>query len=218
MSEADIHVLHVDDDPSVADVATAFLEQKDDRFSTETAIRASEGLDQLSEGEFDCIISDYDMPGQNGIEFLRAVRERYPDLPFILYTGKGSEAVASEAISAGVTDYLQKGTGTEQYQLLANRVHNAVRARREAQRADRQEQLMRLTEFAGDTGGFEFDVDSGESLLTEGSRRLVGLPDDTHVTLEDAIELFHPDDRADVRQTVTQATETGEEVHGSIRL
>ncbi|QCC48787.1 response regulator [Halobellus limi] len=68
------------------------------------------------------------MPATDGIEFLEAVREDHPELPFILYTGKGSEEVASDAISAGVTDYLQKGTGSEQYELLANRIRNAVEA------------------------------------------------------------------------------------------
>jgi PAS domain S-box-containing protein len=65
------------------------------------------------------------MPGMTGLEFLREVREEYHDLPFILFTGRGSEEVASDAISMGVTDYLQKG-GTEQYELLANRITNAV--------------------------------------------------------------------------------------------
>jgi len=77
------------------------------------------------------------MSGQNGIEFLETVREDYPDLPFILYTGKGSETVASEAFSAGATDYLQKESGTEQYTLLANKVTNYVekyRTEREVRR------------------------------------------------------------------------------------
>ncbi len=77
------------------------------------------------------------MPNQNGIEFLHAVRDDYPDLPFILFTGKGSEEVASKAISAGVTDYLQKEAGTDQYTVLANRIRNAVdraRAQSEQQR------------------------------------------------------------------------------------
>jgi DNA-binding NtrC family response regulator len=72
------------------------------------------------------IISDYDMPGMDGLEFLRTVRETRPDLPFILFTGKGSEAVASEAIAADVTHYFQKRSGPEQYELLANRIENAV--------------------------------------------------------------------------------------------
>jgi len=66
------------------------------------------------------------MPDTNGTEFLETVRETYPDLPFVLFTGKGSEAVASDAISAGITDYLEKEVGTDQYAVLANRVTNAV--------------------------------------------------------------------------------------------
>lgn len=66
------------------------------------------------------------MPGMNGIEFLESVRAIDEDLPFILFTGKGSEEVASEAISAGVTDYLQKQSGTDQYTILANRITNAT--------------------------------------------------------------------------------------------
>lgn len=121
-----IRILHVDDDPNLADLTTTFLTREDDRFKIETAHTVSDGLDHLAETDFDCIVSDYDMPGRNGIEFLKAVREEYPDLPFILFTGKGSEEVASDAIFAGVSDYLQKRSGTEQYQLLANRILSAV--------------------------------------------------------------------------------------------
>jgi PAS domain S-box-containing protein len=121
-----IRVLHVDDDPDVAELTASFLTRADDRFEVETVADADAALERLDGSAVDCIVSDYDMPGRNGIEFLRAVRESYRTLPFILFTGKGSEAVASEAVSAGVTDYLQKGIGTEQYDLLANRITNAV--------------------------------------------------------------------------------------------
>jgi len=217
-SQQEIQVLHVDDEPDLADLTTTFLKREDDRFTVETAHSADEGRERVDDRPPDCVVSDYNMPGMNGIEFLQAVREEYPNLPFILFTGKGSEAVASDAISAGVTDYLQKGSGSEQYELLANRIRNAVQARRETERADRQEQLMRLTEFAGDTGGFELDVDSGDLLLTDGTRRLVGLPDDTDLTLAEATELYHPDDQADVRRTINQAAEAGEQTRGTWRL
>jgi PAS domain S-box-containing protein len=128
-----ISILHVDDDPNFAGLVADMLGREDDRFTVATATNANEGIERLATGNFDCVISDYDMPGQNGIEFLGQVRDEYPDLPFILFTGKGSEDVASEAISAGVTDYLQKGSGTEQYELLANRIRNVVE-RAQAQR------------------------------------------------------------------------------------
>lgn len=103
-----IRVLHVDDEPGFADLTTTFLEREDDRFDTETVTSVKQGLDRLSGRTYDCLVSDHDMPGQSGIEFLETVRDEYPNLPFILFTGKGSEEVASDAISAGVTDYLQK--------------------------------------------------------------------------------------------------------------
>lgn len=85
-----------------------------------------DGLEAFSAGKLHCIVSDYDMPGQSGLDFLTTIRETHPRIPFILYTGKGSEDVAGDAISAGVTDYLQKETGSSQYTVLANRIKNAV--------------------------------------------------------------------------------------------
>jgi PAS domain S-box-containing protein len=78
------------------------------------------------------------MPRQNGLEFLEAVREEYPELPFILYTGKGSEEVASDAISAGATDYIQKESGTDHFSVLAKRIKTLV----ERTRAERQRQQL----------------------------------------------------------------------------
>ncbi|WP_135822382.1 PAS domain S-box protein [Halostella litorea] len=136
-------VLHVDDEPGLADLTATFLERERDTLSVETASNATEGLELLAETDYDCIISDYDMPGRNGIEFLQAVREDHPDLPFILFTGKGSEEVASDAISAGVTDYLQKEGGTDQYSVLANRVGNAIEHYHSQQMIERSEEQLR---------------------------------------------------------------------------
>jgi len=130
-----IRVLHVDDEPDVSELTAEFIERDDERFRVDTATSASDGINRLARNEYDCIVSDFDMPGQDGIEFLRTVREDHPDLPFILYTGKGSEEVASEAISAGVTDYLQKGIGKSQYEVLSNRITNAVQQVRANRRA-----------------------------------------------------------------------------------
>lgn len=142
VEQANIRVLHVDDEADLAEMTADFLKREDDRFTIETAMSASEGLEHLSHDDFDCVISDYDMPGQNGIEFLKSVRKEAPDLPFVLFTGKGSEEVASEAISAGVTDYLQKESGTDQYVVLANRLRNAVQRYRAEQDRERQRKAI----------------------------------------------------------------------------
>jgi len=204
-----VEILHVDDDPDLCSLTVSFLEREDEQFTVTTATRADEGLAILDAQEIDCVVSDSNMPSMDGLELLHAVREEYPGLPFILFTGEGSEAVASNAIAAGVTDYIRKGSGSERYELLANRIRNAVRARREARRADRQEQLMRLTEFAGNTGGFEVNTETSEVLLTDGARRLLALPESPDLTVENGLEQFHPDDRSEIRQAIDQATETG---------
>ncbi|QAU12069.1 PAS domain S-box protein [Halorubrum sp. BOL3-1] len=136
-----ISVLLVDDDPDLLAVTASYLEREDDRIAVETAEDAATGLEALDECDVECVVSDYEMPGGDGLEFLQVVRERDPDLPFILHTGRGSEEIASEAISAGVTDYIQKRGGTERYERLANRVVEAVekcRAERDADRMRRQ--------------------------------------------------------------------------------
>ncbi|QZX99170.1 PAS domain-containing protein [Halobaculum rubrum] len=138
----EIRVLHVDDEPDFADLVATFLSREDDQFAVETALSATEGIEHLATERVDCVVSDYDMPGRNGVEFLEAVREDHPELPFILYTGKGSEEVASDAISAGVTDYLQKESGTDQYAVLANRVRNAVERYRADQERHRQQEAI----------------------------------------------------------------------------
>ncbi len=136
MSEP-IAVLHVDDDPDFVDLTATYLERSNGAIEVTPETDPAASIDRLADGAFDCIVSDYEMPELNGIELLERVREDHPELPFILFTGRGSEEVASEAISAGVTDYLQKESGTEQYAVLANRIDNAVervQAKRERRR------------------------------------------------------------------------------------
>ena len=129
-------VLHVDDDRGQVDIVKEFLHRHLEEISVVNTTDPTEVSEHLADKEIDCVISDYDMPEMDGLTLLTEVRDDYPDLPFVLYTGKGSEAIASEAINAGVTGYLQKG-GPDQLERLANRVDHAAkefRAERESER------------------------------------------------------------------------------------
>ncbi|WP_084156937.1 PAS domain-containing response regulator [Haladaptatus cibarius] len=136
-----ICVLLVDDEPDLANMTSLFLQREHDAIETRTETNPVDALSRLETERFDCVISDYDMPEMNGLELLSAIRDSHSELPFVLFTGKGSEEIASEAISAGVTGYLQKETGTDQYTVLANVVENAVEKYR-AERALREEQAF----------------------------------------------------------------------------
>jgi len=130
-------VLHVDDDADFGALTAEMLEREDGGIEVVTETNADDALEVLGDGEIDCVVSDYEMPGTDGLAFLQEVRAADDRLPFILFTGEGSEDVASEAFSAGATDYLRKEAGTDQFAVLANRVRNYAerfRAQRERQR------------------------------------------------------------------------------------
>jgi PAS domain S-box-containing protein len=154
---ATIRVLHVDDDTEFASLAAASLEAENEALAVESEPDAERALERL-DGDaevFDCVVSDYEMPQVSGLEFLRAVRDVDDTMPVIFFTGHGSEAVASDAISAGVTDYIQK-RGYEQYTLLANRIVNYVEKRRaEEERLRGYEAIERAREGISilDAGG-----------------------------------------------------------------
>ena len=92
------------------------------------------------------------MPGMDGIAFLKAVRERFGDIPFILFTGRGREEVVIEAINNGADSYLQKGGDPEaQFAELAHRIRQAVR-RKQAERSlqDSERRLSDIIDFLPD--------------------------------------------------------------------
>jgi len=122
-----IRALVVDDSEFFTEMAAGTLTDEHD-IETSFDTSAEDALETLEHEEFDCIISDCAMPGRNGIEFLETVQDRFGDIPFILLTGRGDEEVASNAIAAGVSDYLLKLTVVEdkQYERLATRIENVV--------------------------------------------------------------------------------------------
>ncbi len=103
-----ISLLYVDDEPDLLDLCKIFLEREGE-FSVVTVTSAPGALQLLKERTFDAIISDYQMPVMDGIEFLKKVRMDFKDIPFILFTGRGREEVVIEAINCGADFYLQKG-------------------------------------------------------------------------------------------------------------
>ncbi|MFW6045269.1 MAG: PAS domain S-box protein [Natronomonas sp.] len=204
-----IRVLHVDDDPEFADLTQTHLERENDRLVVEAVYDADEALDTLTEREFDCIISDHDMPGQTGIELLERVRQWYPDLPFILFTGKGSEEVASEAISSGVSDYLQKEFGSEQFELLANRIVNHVQRTRTLRDLAESESHLAQAQAVANIGSWHYDLTDNQLYWSDEVYEIFEVIPDEPVSFETFIEYVHPDDRTFVEEAWNAALEDG---------
>ncbi|MFC4542738.1 PAS domain S-box protein [Halosolutus amylolyticus] len=122
------NVLWVDDDPAVRDAAAPALERASDDVTVTVAATVSDARSQLDEraDDVDCVVSGYDLPETNGLDFFETVRERHPGVAFILCPGSGSETIASDAIGAGVTDYVPKQEGRDRPDELATRITSAV--------------------------------------------------------------------------------------------
>ncbi len=136
-------VLLVDDDPSLADLMASQLGDLRETFSIRVETDPNDALEAVESGDIDCVVSDHHMPQMTGLELLRYVREIDVDLPFILFTARGSEEIASEAVSAGVTDYFRKRRGSEQWQVLANRIENVSARYRAEEAVQRRESALR---------------------------------------------------------------------------
>lgn len=104
-----ISILHVDDERGLLEAVKLSLEDTG-ACTVDIAESADLAIEMLRNRPYDAIISDYAMPGTNGIDLLRQVRTEFGDIPFILYTIVPREDVLIEAINCGVTFYLQKGT------------------------------------------------------------------------------------------------------------
>lgn len=138
-----IRVLLVDDDPSLADLMANQLDDLRDSFSIRIETDPHDALEAVETDDIDCVVSDYHMPQMSGLELLRYVREMDAELPFILFTARGSEEIASEAVSEGVTDYFRKRRGADQWQVLANRIENVSARYRAEEAVQRRESALR---------------------------------------------------------------------------
>jgi len=122
---ARINVLLVDDELDLLEVTKQLLE-RDPRLSVETTSSAALALKLIDLNDYDVVVSDYQMPGMDGIQLLKEIRQAKNRIPFILFTGRGREEVVIEALNNGADFYLQKGGDVDsQFAELVNMIKQA---------------------------------------------------------------------------------------------
>jgi PAS domain S-box-containing protein len=125
-----LHILHVDDDVCFLEVSKQILSMENN-FEIDTALSVDEAFQKMEKQTFDAIVSDFEMPLKNGLEFLRELREQRNEIPFILFTGKGREEVAVEALNLGADRYINKNGSPETvYCELAHAINKTAEQRK----------------------------------------------------------------------------------------
>lgn len=193
-----ISVLLVDDEPALLELAKFFLDKNED-IATIPAPSAKEATALMDGIEFDAIVCDYQMPDMDGLEFLKVLRAQKNDVPFVLFTGKGREDVAIEALNSGADFYLQKGGDpNSQFAELANMIRSSVAARRSARELVKSEERFRLLAENSEDMVYRFAVlpQPRFEYVSPAAARIFGYtPEEHYADPNLAMEVIHPDDR-----------------------
>jgi len=127
------HVLYADRDADFAAFLQERLEREEPQLEVATVDTAQDAIENLDVA--DCVVVGSRLQGVDPIETIERVREQAAELPVVLFTARGSESLASDAISAGVSDYVVREPGVEQYRILATRLINLADGYRAERRA-----------------------------------------------------------------------------------
>jgi PAS domain S-box-containing protein len=128
-----IRVLHVDDDQAFLKVAKQCLEMQGP-FQVDMASSVEEAMEKMKKEAYDAVVSDYQMPEKDGLQFLEELRQKGNSIPFIVFTGKGREEVVIKALNMGADHYENKNGDPETvYSELSHDIINAVKTRRAEQ-------------------------------------------------------------------------------------
>jgi PAS domain S-box-containing protein len=218
-----IEVLYIDDDEQLLELTRDFIEARNSRIEVETTSSPSQGLSRIEREDFDAVISDFQMPEQNGLEVLETVREDLDDdVPFVIFTGKGRKEVAIDALNLGADRYVRKGGDpTSQYGVLARAIEQAVEHDRTQRKLQRREgNLRRVLESIGDAV-ITTDVDGRITRMNPVAEELTGwnATDARGRPLTEVFEILNHETRepeSDPAQTVLESGETTGLANGTI--
>jgi len=147
------NILVVDDERNIRTLCSRVL--AGDQIEVHGVGTGKEGLQTADEVSPDLVLLDLRLPDMDGIDVLRSLKGRHPEIAVIIITGFGQIQSAVEAMKAGATDYLEKPfEHLDKLKLAVSRALEEVRARREIQRLHRlQEKEYRVDQLIGESEG-----------------------------------------------------------------
>ena len=207
-----IRVLHVDDETSLLKIAKQCLEIEGP-FQVDTVSSVDEAIKKMEKETYDVVVSDYQMPGKDGLEFLKELRANGNSIPFIMFTGKGREEVAINALNLGADQYLNKiGDPETVYCELSHAIQKTMEHKRAGEEWTKAETALRA---CGDRYGrlFESTVegilingpDGRVSSLNPAAVKMLGYRSPRELIGKPAAELYSdPEERTCVLQELAR--------------
>ena len=188
-------ILLIEDDPDDCELVRRELRGAFPSFELAVVGDTAEILQVIEAGQFDLVITDFDIGQMNGLTVLHSVKARWPDRPVIMFTGTAGEEIAVEAMKVGLDDYIVKTS--QHFGRLGGSVRLALgraRARQTAREAESRYQSL----FGGVPVGLFRTTEAGQILDANPALvQILGYPDRESVLMVNLADLYvDPEDRA----------------------
>ncbi len=198
-------ILYIEDSEDIAQLVKAVVEKHG--YSVDTVATGVEGLALHEAAPYDAVAVDYQLPDMNGIDICRQLLLRDPELPIVMVTGKGSQRLVAEALTMGVSHYVQKDSDNLYLELLPSIIPHLVaktadikkKRTTELELRKRSQQLEYAARLA-QLGFWEYDeLAHRTTYMSQGMYTILGFSNTTQVddfySNQQDLDLIHPDDQ-----------------------
>ncbi|HUX08005.1 MAG TPA: response regulator [Acidobacteriota bacterium] len=209
-------ILIVDDNDDHLYITKKNLERESSTFSIKIVRSGEECLEALGDGEFDCIISDYDMrPGMNGIDLLQTLRDRNIDIPVIVVSEVGDERIEARALNSGAVDYFNKSIGFANFATVVSSINHAIEKHRKTGEKESATEPSYAQVLADEPIPHHFTNSSDVGIVIESEGQTIAQANPVAAEIlgssENALvgapvaSLVAPEDRTELRRLILQA-------------
>ncbi|HEY3421463.1 MAG TPA: response regulator [Methanomassiliicoccales archaeon] len=220
MTSKEIHVLVVDDEQELCELTKAYLDLQGEMV-VDTAFSAQGARDILTYKRYDIVLSDYMLPGENGIQFLTSLRTAGNRIPFILFTCKEREEIIIDALNSGANGYMQKGgSAVTQYKELENLIRTLVQQNRTEEALKDSEARYRDMVELIPAAIFEMDLSGNFTFLNHFALELFGYTSKEFGEGIEAMDVLVPEDSTRVfenLQRILQKNGTSSEEYTALK-
>ncbi len=187
-------ILHVD---GSRDFLNLFVCKFKDILDITSTLDSDSALKILGSDKFNVVITDYELPDINGLELLKIIKVKYPELSVIFYTGQGNALIVREAFIAGADDYFNKDVFDSAHsEKLINSIKLCMETKRSVKESGDSKERLNLALEAFHDALYDWDITTGDVYYSSGCYIMLGYsPYEFPLSYDIWVSLLHPEDR-----------------------